>query len=146
MEPAHLREDLRQEVILIICELPDEKLIGLYERGELEFYTVRVMLNHLKNSSNSFSKKFRNICHPLPEKDIKDDIDFEERKIREMIEEMAIQEIDKQYWYNKGLIALYCKHGNFRAIEKETGIPWPSVYKTIRNTFNEIKNKFNEGA
>ena len=54
---------------------------------------------------------------------------------------MAIEEIDKLYWYNKGLIALYQRYGNFRAIEKETGIPWESCYKTIKKSFKEIKEK-----
>lgn len=171
MEPDYLREDLKQEVILIICELPEEKLFQLYNDKALEFFTVKVILNQIKSNTSPFAKKYRQFTAGFVEnyhsKDdelktgelsIKDTlgfgnqlkvllshydhpIDLQERELREMIEDMAIEEVDKLYWYNKGLIELYKRHMNYRAIEKETGIPWQSCYKTIKKSFQEIKQK-----
>ena len=141
MEPDYLRDDLRQEVILVICELSDEKVHQLHNDKGLEFYTVRVILNMLKNSKNPFAKKYRTINQELTNHEVADNIEIEERELREMIEDMAVEEIDKLHWYNKGLIELYIQHGNFRAIEKETGIPFGSCYKTIKKSFNQIKLK-----
>ncbi len=147
MEPDYLRDDLKQEVILIICQLPDEKLFELHKSNALDFYTVKVILNQIKSNTSPFYKKYR---QPLGEffddkgKPVEpqwEQMDFEERQVREDIEDMAIEEIDKQYWYNKALIELYRKHGNFRSIQDETGIPWVSCYKTIKKTFQEIKEK-----
>lgn len=144
MEPAALREDLRQEVILIICELDPDLLIGLWERRELEFYTVKVILTQTRGNRTSFYKKFRDssVLHTdtFPELSASG-IDIEERQLREMIEDMAVEEVDKLYWYNRGLIELYKKHGNFRAIEKETGIPYTSCFKSIKKSFTEIRQK-----
>lgn len=173
MEPIHLREDLKQEVILIICELPDEKIFQLYKEKKLDFYTVRVILNQCISNTSPFAKRYRqhhtgyveNYHVPDGNAELangelatsdtlghikqldfikhqhEDLIELEERQLREDIEDMAIDEIDKQYWYNKGLVNLYMKHGNFRSIEKETGIPWQSCYKTIKKTFKDIKQK-----
>lgn len=149
MEPEHLREDLRQEVILIICELAPGRLEGLHDRGELEFFTVKVILNQIKSSTSPFAKKYRSHtvtiedCTPKRiEQHATCIIDIEERLLREAIEDMAVEEVDRLYWYNKGLVELYIKHGNFRAIQKETGIPWPSAYKTIKQSLNEVKLKY----
>lgn len=170
MEPDHLREDLKQEVILIICELPIEKIHQLYNDKVLEFYTVRVILNLIKSSTSQFHKKYRQFKkeyaesyvpdknfkngHELTKKEkdlflkqntalhyFKGDIEVEERQLREDIEDMAIEEVDKLYWYNKGLVELYMRYGNFRAIQKETGIPFGSCYKTIKKSLQQIKEK-----
>jgi hypothetical protein len=144
MEPDHLREDLRMEVILVICELPAEKIHQLHSDKALEFYTVRVILNQIKSKTSPFAKKYRTVTQELNTHDIADNIEAEERELREWLEDMAIEEVDRLHWYNKGLIALYIKHGNFRAIETETGIPFGSCYKTIKKSLNQIKETVNK--
>lgn len=59
MEPDHLQEDLRMEVIAIVCEWTDERIIGLHDRKELDFFVVRVILNQMQSNSSPFYKKFR---------------------------------------------------------------------------------------
>lgn len=178
MEPDHLREDLKQEVILVVCEMPHEKVIGLYERKELDFYVARIILNHVKSNTSPFYKKYRRAFYEYFG-DIRKDqeagfqtkqgvdltkagekaalkhlvVDFtpeEEssraREDREMLEDEAMAEIaamkdHKEHWYAYELIQLYIKHNNFRAIEKETRIPFISCYKTIKKTILEIRAK-----
>lgn len=157
MEPEQLRDDLKQEVILIICELDEGKLIGLWQRKELEFFTVRVILNQIKSNSSPFARKFRNNLLMFMD-EVNDDMqglnvspnwvhsdispdEFEERLVHEEVQALAIEEINKLHWYHRGLIELYSKHGNYRAIEKETGIPFGSCYKSIRKALDGIKNR-----
>lgn len=59
MEPAELREDLRQEMFVVLCKMPDAMMQGLHERGELRWYMVRVMLNMVKSDRSAFYNKFR---------------------------------------------------------------------------------------
>jgi hypothetical protein len=59
MEPVHLQEDLKQDVICIVCEWPDEKVIKLHRDNALEFYVVRVILNQVKSNTSDFTKKYR---------------------------------------------------------------------------------------
>lgn len=59
MNPANLQDELKAEVALILCEMEDEKLIGMANRNELKFYTVRIILNLIQSSTSPFYKKFR---------------------------------------------------------------------------------------
>lgn len=144
MEPDHLRDDLMQEVILVICELPEVKLFALqntYKGMGLVFYTVRVIQNMIISTTSPFAKKYRRIHIELSNHEVPDHIETEERELREMIEDMAIEEIDKLYWYNKGLIELYMQFGNFRAVGDATKIPHTTVFKTIKKDLLDIKRK-----
>ncbi len=141
MEPDHLRDDLKMEVALIICEIPDEKLFKLYEDKVLEFYTVRIILNLIRSNTSPFYKKYRQQYIQLGEQEIIDDYDYTEHEAREQLEDIALEEIDNLYWYDAELIRLYQKKGNFRAIEKETGIPFVSCFNTLKE--NAIKKHEN---
>lgn len=177
MEPEHLREDLRQEVILIVCGWDDEKIKGLHERGELSFYVARVIIQQIQSNTSPFYKKYRQINsvfeseRKLKANDSKDSdlteytkvevknmaqyelvahtvelTDFEERLIREEVEDIAIESIDKLYWYDAEMVRLYMKVGSFRAMEKETKIPYTSCFKTVQRALQELKRRATEPA
>ena len=61
MEPEHLRDDLRAEVVLILLETDETKIRQLHEKGELKFYTVRIILNLIKSKTSAFFKKYRQL-------------------------------------------------------------------------------------
>lgn len=65
MEPYELRQDLKQEVILVICELPEERLQELHEKNALIFFTVRVILNQAKSSTSPFYRKYRQVFESI---------------------------------------------------------------------------------
>jgi len=141
MEPDHLRDDLKAEVILIVCELPSEKILGLHERNELEFYTVRIILNLIKSSTSPFAKKYRQNTIELSMKDhpVIDINEIHDRADREQKEDMIIGQIENLHWYKSEMVKLYMRLGNYRAIEAETRIPFGSCYKSIKQSFAELK-------
>jgi hypothetical protein len=165
MEPVHLRDDLKMEVALVICEWPDEKVLTLYGEGKLEFYVARVIINMLTNKYSPFYKKFRTYFEPIldsndsimgdREKQHRASIveqvnntianladeDIELRKDRESLEDMAMEEIDRLYWYDAELLRIYLRVGNFRAMGKETGIPYISCYKSVKKSMALLKKK-----
>lgn len=59
MEPDHLREDLKQEVILILMEKDPALIVAMDQRGELRWYVVRTILNMVCSNSSPFTKKYR---------------------------------------------------------------------------------------
>lgn len=59
MKPEHLRDDLKSEVMLILCESAEEKIVGLHQAGGLTYYTVRIILNLIQSNTSPFYKKFR---------------------------------------------------------------------------------------
>lgn len=156
MDPDHLRDDLRSEVMLILCEKSEDEIISLQAEGRLRFYTVRIILNLIQSSTSPFYKKYRQQHAEYVEtgeavEDLKTKLieHYEEqqsreidiRLIREMKEDEVMAAINQLYWYDKEVILLYMKHGNYRAIETETGIPWESTYNTIQKAFKKIRQR-----
>lgn len=141
MEPEHLRDDLRAEVALILLETDERRLLDIHANGALKFYTVRIIINLIQSKTSLFYKRYRQQVTELTDRFTSEDQDFDDRAAREKIEERAIEEIDNLYWYNRGIVKLYMQHGNYRAIEKDTGIPYSSAYKTIQKSLQEIKEK-----
>lgn len=94
MHPEELQYDLKAEVFLVLCEMNEEKLIGLYERNELKFYIVRIMLNMIKSDRSTFYKNYRNYTEFIDPDYVKNDgkdpsfnnywkyVDFIEKKDR----------------------------------------------------------------
>lgn len=158
MEPDHLRDDLRQEVITVVLELPEEKLLDLHSQGVLEYFTVRIILNMIKSKTSPFYKKYRvaneqyieheylqtnreyrnrEIANACGMKGTDDTV--EDRETREALEDLALENIDKLYWYDSELLRLYMQLGNYRAIEKKTGIPFISCYKNIQKSIQTLR-------
>ena len=168
MEPQHLRDDLRNEVMLILCEKPCEVIIGLNSRGELRWYVVRVILNMVKSYSSPFTKKYRARYSDLKIHDrefaqnrdnqsegslffykkIKTEAEnipdhgLNGRVYKECQEQAILHFIQHElYWYDKEIVQMYMRFGSYRAIEKETGIPWESAYGTVRRIQDRIKKE-----
>lgn len=51
--------DLIQDLFLYILTMPEEKLIGLYDRGELNFYLLRMVQNQCQGLYSSYNKTYR---------------------------------------------------------------------------------------
>ena len=154
MQPSDLRDDLKAEVILVICEIDENRLQQMNETGQLVFFVVRIILNMIKSNTSRFYKKFRINNNELKEiynfVDIRDKTPIEkehifyineneQRKEREELEELAIDKILSLDWYECELLKLYIKHGNYRAVGNVTQIPFPSVYKTIQSSIKKIR-------
>lgn len=142
MEPEHLRDDLRSEVTLILLETDERRLVDMHANGGLRYYTVRIIINSILSKSSPFYKRYRQQAAELVDRfSAGEEQDFEERMTREEIEDKALSEIDNLYWYNTKMVRLYMEMGNYRAIEKDTGIPYSSAYKTIQKSIEQIKEK-----
>lgn len=59
MEPDYLRDDLKAEVILVVCEMDDERLIEMYESKKLIYFVVRIIMNMIKSKTSGFYRKYR---------------------------------------------------------------------------------------
>ena len=59
MDPDYLRDDLKAEVILVVCEMSDERLYQMYESKSLTFFVVRIILNMIKSKTSGFYRKYR---------------------------------------------------------------------------------------
>jgi len=135
MHPIELQDDLKSEVFLILAELPDEKLITLYDKKELRFYVVRIMLNLVQNSNNQFYKKYRNF------------VEYSANEVAENHQEDLTSKVQSSiqdlHWYKKELLRLYTEefNCNAKALSRDTGIPYMSIIRTLNITKSELKSK-----
>lgn len=135
MHPIELQDDLKAEVFLILAEFPDEKIIGLYERKELRFYIVRIMLNLVQNSNNQFFKQYRNF------------VEYTQTEITDEVQEDLTDKVNLSlvdlHWYKKELLRTYTEDFkcNAKALSRNTGIPYMSIIRTLNITKSELKSK-----
>lgn len=59
MEPDYLRDDLKAEVILVVCEMNDERLAEMYDTKKLIYFVVRIIMNMIKSKTSGFYRKYR---------------------------------------------------------------------------------------
>jgi hypothetical protein len=62
MNPPHLRDDLKQELFLILCDpvkSPESLITSLYEKKQLNYYVTRIVFNMIASNTSPFFKKFR---------------------------------------------------------------------------------------
>lgn len=133
MQPEELQYDLKAEVFMVLCEMEDSKLIGMYERNETRFYLVRTMLNMIKSDRSTFWKKYRNFV----EYDHNEKVENTQNSIIDIME----LSIEKLHWYQKEILRLYTFEFNKNAKElsRNIGIPYMSIIRTLKQTKNELK-------
>lgn len=163
MEPPELREDLKQEIFLIVCEMDEEKLIGLFSSGSIKFFIVRIIINQIQSVSSPFYKKYRKIkFNNFFERDEYKESDFYMdtytprqgkymgdhpiEEINEIVKrenvinqcEVAVENLP---WYDQGILKLYAQHGSYRKVAELIDIPFTSIAATVNKARKEIKSK-----
>ena len=129
MQPEELRDDLKAEVFLVLAELPYNRLIEMYERGEVKFYLVRVMFNMIRSTDKKFFKKYRDFVE-LP-----DGVEKQE-PVAYSLDKEVVTAMESLYWYDKEMFLLYVgANNNAKEISRVTSIPYLSVVRTI----NKVK-------
>ncbi len=135
MHPIELQDDLKSEVFLILAELPEQKLFDLYDKKQLRFYIVRIMLNLVQNNNNQFYKRYRNF------------VEYTQQEVAESYQEDISHKVrlsvDDLHWYKKELLRLYTEEFkcNAKALSRDTGIPYMSIVRTLNITKSELKSK-----
>ena len=136
-------EDIVQESYLILYKYAEpERIIenGYIRRGYM-YFTLRTTYYLYYNSKRKISKVYidDNILQLI------DDTDLKEHEAYNKICKKIDQEIDNWHWYDKKLFILYRDSGmSIRKIAAETKISWVSIFNSLKNAKNIIKNKLSE--
>ena len=149
-----LKDDLRQEALLVLCEMPEQRLMYLYNEGKLKYYflgTLRLMaVSKYSRFYYTYRKKERlNLGETHIDKSAPEDgSDLEKKRLIEKMMETAeatLQEIGKARWYDETLFRLYVDGGcNSTKISRDTGIPRASIVLTINRVLARIREALNE--
>jgi hypothetical protein len=129
MQPAELQEDLRQEIFLVLCEMSDERLCGMWTSGYLKYFIVRTMLNMAKSDRSTFFNQFRRSFaeyvdnyEPVDHADCSD----------ELMDSRLKKSMGELHWYEKNVFELYAENGkNILKLSRDTKIPYRSLFKTV---------------
>lgn len=137
MQPEELQYDLKAEVFLVLCEMNEDKLKGMYERNELKFYIVRTMLNMIKSDRSTFYKNYRNHIEFV---DVDKDFEIINYDKIDLIDKLE-KNLEGLHWYNKEILKLYAIDfkKNAKELSRKTGIPYMSLVRTINKTKKQMK-------
>jgi len=137
MDPPDLRDDLRQEIFLVLAEMDEALLIQRFNEGWLRYYIVRTMLNMIKSDRSTFFNRFRRGFEELG--DVGERIADEGQEGEDKSLEGHLSQL---HWYERKLIEIYSENGrNVAKISRETGIPYRSLFKTIKKTKAVLKSE-----
>ena len=70
----------------------------------------------------------------------------DEHTEREKLYARLQQAFNSLTWYEQGLVDLYMQYGNYRAIQKVTGIPHQSAWATVKDAFAKMKKQLQHDA
>lgn len=148
VKPSDLQEDLKAEVSLILLETAPEKIITLSEKKQLNFYTVRIIMNLAFSNTSPFYKKYRLPVMELKGTDYCDDsyylIQRFEREEREEsalaeVNKMAACEVGSEEWVSGRSMQIFLETGTFRKMQQATMIPYQTCHKMVNKGINKIK-------
>ena len=128
------KADLMQEMALLILEESDEKIEKI--ANYFNFWCVRVMIN-ITGKRGSFTKKYSKKYINAEDWyfDSQQDYDNETDEVLEKVDDI----LKHVYWYKRDLFKLYLECGSLRKVEAEVGIPFVSVYNTVKEVKKTIK-------
>lgn len=147
MEPAHLREDLKQEVFLALCTSDPQKIIELNQKNQLRYYVVRIILRTMHSSDNSFYYKYRRYFSELPP-NIEDrpDEQFNEIEFANTMRLISAN-MNNLTEYEKNIFNMYmeCDMNTYEVsreilrVVKVTTISPQAIWHTVRKTKNKLR-------
>lgn len=146
MQPAQLREELRQEMFISLCQLSDEKFWAIFNNNGvsgLKFWLVRCMLNMIYSTSinQPFYRNFRMKWEILDGFENVSDNFNSNHDYKEVLFNQIEDNRKLLSWYENEMLNTYIDLGfNQTEISRQTKIPYQSIVKTIQI----IKKKLRE--
>jgi hypothetical protein len=133
--PDHCKEDIMQDLFIILIDLAPGTLEQVNEKGKLRQYIATIIVNMKNQRYGKVAKMISqyNFSNPLPENMEQIDSGYNDST------DIAFEKIDKIDWYKRGILELYAKLGTVRAVALQTKIPYESVKYAITQARKEIK-------
>lgn len=133
LHPDEYLDDIKMEVILILCELSDEKIRKIYNDDALINYVKKIVHNGI-SQTGTIRKKYqpKKVSSVLP---LLTPDELSERMIDERLEEAICNFYRCLHWRDVAVFDLYMEYGSFRDAANAVGMPYATLFKW----FNEAK-------
>lgn len=163
LEPKDLQDDIKQHVFTELLLMEDSFIVDLDKRGKLKHFIVKMLYNTSKWRDRSAFKKQYGFMEMSVEdfertKINEDEVDelygegnlyfstvitgsveTNERSQKEVVEEILLA-LKEMYWYKAEIFKLYVRLGTYQKVADETKINITSIYQTVKQAKQEIKN------
>lgn len=137
------RDEFRQEMWIILLEMPQYKLIKYYDMKCLKYIYIGIINNQIKSSSSPWHRKFRmnkpqeyfdNYQQDTTDEDIDNKI-IKDIRIEYIENKLKQLEIKDPYLYRDIQIFKlhYYEKLSYRKIQKKTGVSYLSVFRYVNN-------------
>lgn len=140
VSPLH-HDDLAQHILLMLCEMSEEKLLKLHNEGYLKLFCIKVMWKQSTAPRQQFFKQVQSCA--LYDVD-SFEIEFKDTLNDSIEKEMKLQSIEKivaqNRWYEREIFTMWANGESARSIHRQTKISLREVLKVIKN----IKQQINE--
>ncbi len=154
------RNEFRQELWLILLEMPRHKLIGYYDTKCLKYIYIGIINNQIKSNTSPWHRKFRNekqgklFTEYNETKDLREDDINSTKEIKKKDEikikyiEDKLNELELKDPYLKRDITIFKMHFydkmSYRKIAKKTNISLVSIWKYVNNVLFLLRKDKNE--
>ena len=136
-------DDLAQHLLLILCEMPDDKLTKVYNDGYIKLFCIKIMWSQ----SSTPRQKFYDVMKPIGLFDIEnvqieylntiDDAIEKENKYK-LIENV----VSKNKWYEREIFTMWSNGESARSIHRKTKITLREVLRVIKEIKRQIINDY----
>lgn len=140
MKPDHLREDLRQEIFLVLCAMPDDQLQEMHARtGTPLRYLLGTMVQMVKTNNHKFFRQYRR-QPPAAAAGVQTASPSPTRRESTDAAALVWREIEGLHWYHATLLKIYAeKKCSYTDVSRETGVPRKVVAASLRTSIATIK-------
>jgi len=138
-------EDLVQEAYLVLYKYakPENIIDNNKVNMGYMFFTLRSVMYQYYNKKKKIKKV--SLDDENNNIDLKQSNNIEEEEAFNKLCLLIDQELDSWHWYDKKLFKLYRDTDlSIRGLSKETGISFVSIFHTLKDCKNKIKDKFKE--
>jgi DNA-directed RNA polymerase specialized sigma24 family protein len=136
-------DDLEQEILLVLFEKPEKKILDAHAAGYFRFYVVRIIMNFWSSKNSGFHQKYRHLDEKVElDFDIVDDnIPKDETKLLAL--EAVIDKLaeGKDFPYEQKLLQLHLQLKTKKKVSRATGIPYRTVCHNLDEIYKRIKNE-----
>ena len=136
-------DDLQQEILLVLFEKPEAKILDAHSKGYLRFYVVRIIMNFYSSKTTGFYSKYRHLDDTTPiDFDLEDDHTPKDESNLIALE-AAIQRMGEssEFPYDKKLLELHLQLKTKKKVSRATGIPYRTVCHNLDEIYKRLRNE-----
>lgn len=148
------RNEFRQELWLILLEMPEDKLIAYYNQKCLKYVYIGIINNQIKSSTSTWHKKFRNrvleyngnLNEPDESIDIIKNKTLDETRLKYINDTLILLEKkDPRLKRDITVFRMHFEEGlSYRKIAAKTRISVVSIWKYVNNVIFLLQKDINK--